>query len=52
VYLKDRPYIFAAMATFLEHEETGDRAITAASRAVFEYFSRIAHASEYGRAIK
>ena len=52
VFLKDRPYIFAAMTTFLEHEKTGDAAITAASRAVFEYFSRVARASEYGRAIK
>jgi beta-lactamase class A len=52
VYLKNRPYIFVAMTTFLQHEETGDEAITAASRAVFDYFSRLAHASEYGRAIK
>jgi beta-lactamase class A len=52
VFLKNRPYIFAAMTTFLDHEEIGDAAITAASRAVFEYFSRIAHASEYGRAIR
>jgi beta-lactamase class A len=52
VYLKNRPYAFAAMTTFLQQEETGNAAITAASRAVFEYFSRLAHASEYGRAIK
>ena len=37
VYLKDRPYIFAAMSTFLDHEEQGDAAITAASRAAFDY---------------
>src|SRR5258707_7789579 len=52
VYLKDRPYIFAAMATFLEKEETGDAAITTASQAVFDYFSRLARASEYGRVIR
>jgi beta-lactamase class A len=52
VYLKNRPYIFAAMSTFLAHEETGDAAITAASHAVFEYFSRLAHASDFGRAIR
>jgi beta-lactamase class A len=52
VFLKERPYVFAAMSTFLEHEDTGDAAITAASRAAFDYFSRMAHASEYGRVIK
>jgi beta-lactamase class A len=52
VYLKNRPYVFAAMTTFLEQEEKGDEAIAASSRSVFEYFSRLAHASDYGRAIK
>ena len=52
VLLKDRPYIFSAMATFLEHEETGDAAITTASQAAYDYFARRAHASEYGRVIK
>ena len=52
VLLKNRPYVFVAMSTYLEHEETGDAAITAASRIVFDYFARLAHASEYGRAIR
>ena len=52
VLLKNRPYIFVAMSTFLQNEESGNAAITAASRAVFEYFSRIGHASDYGRAIR
>jgi beta-lactamase class A len=52
VYLKDRPYIFAAMSTFLARAEAGTAAITTASRHVYEYFSRLAHASEYGRAIR
>jgi beta-lactamase class A len=52
VYLKNRPYVFSAMTTFLDSEEKGDAAITAASRATFEYFSRLAHASDYGRAIR
>jgi beta-lactamase class A len=52
VFLKDRPYIFVAMATFLESDAIGDAAITTASRAAFDYFSRLAHASDYGRAIK
>lgn len=52
VFLKNRPYIFAAMATYLEHETTGDAAITAASKHTFDYFARLAHASDYGRVIK
>jgi beta-lactamase class A len=52
VLLEDRPYIFAAMATYLEREEKGDAAITEASEAAFAYFSRLANASEYGRIIK
>jgi beta-lactamase class A len=52
VLLADRPYIFVAMSTFLQSEESGNAAITAASRAAFEYFSRLAHASDYGRAIR
>jgi beta-lactamase class A len=52
VLLKNRPYVFVAMATYLENEETGDAAITSASRAAFDYFARVAHASEYGRAIR
>ena len=52
VFLKDRPYIFSAMVTYLEHEESGDAAVTAASRAVFDYFARLAHASGFGRIIK
>ena len=51
-YLENRPYIFSAMTTFLDSAEKGDAAITAASRAAFEYFSRLSHASEYGRAIR
>jgi beta-lactamase class A len=52
VFLEARPYIFVAMATYLDHEEKGDAAVTAASEAVFAYFSRLANASEYGRIIK
>jgi beta-lactamase class A len=52
VFLKGRPYIFAAMSTFLARQEEGDAAITAASRATFDYFARMAGASEYGRIIR
>ena len=52
VLLKNRPYVLVAMATFLKDEAAGNAAITATSRSVFEYFSRLAHASDYGRAIR
>jgi beta-lactamase class A len=52
VYVPGRPYVFAAMTTYLEENAAGDAAIAAASRAAFDYFSRLAKSSEYGRAIR
>lgn len=52
VYVKDRPYAFAAMTTYLKDGAAGDAAITAASRAAFEYFNRLAVSTEYGRRIR
>jgi beta-lactamase class A len=52
VYLEGRPYVIAVATTFLNDNAAGEAAITAASRAVFEYFSRLAKSSEYGRAIR
>jgi beta-lactamase class A len=52
VLLENRPYILVAMATYLEAGTSGDTAITHLSRAAFDYFSRLAHASGYGRAIR
>ena len=52
VYVPGRPYIFVATTTFLKDNAAGQAAITAASRAAFEYFSRIAKGSEYGREIR
>ncbi|MEO5897364.1 MAG: serine hydrolase [Vicinamibacterales bacterium] len=52
VYLPGRPYIFVAATTFLKDNAAGQAAITAASRAAFDYFSRIAKGSEYGREIR
>jgi beta-lactamase class A len=51
VYLATRPYIFAAMATYLQHDAEGEQAIEHASRAVYGYFSRLAAGTEYGRQI-
>lgn len=52
VYLKERPYLFAAMATWLRDDAAGDAAIADASRATYEYFERLAASSEYGRRIR
>ena len=52
VYVEGRPYIFAAMLTYLGNASSGDATIGAASRAVYEYFSRLATGSEYGRTIR
>jgi beta-lactamase class A len=52
VYVPGRPYILVATTTFLNNSAAGQAAITAASRAAFDYFSRLSKASEYGREIR
>lgn len=52
VYLPGRPYVFVAMTSWLQKDEEGERAIEELSRAAFEYFSRVAASSEYGRRIR
>jgi beta-lactamase class A len=52
VYVPGRPYIFVATTTFLKNNAAGEAAITAASRAAFDYFSRLSKGSEYGREIR
>jgi len=52
VYVPGRPYILVATTTFLKNSAAGQAAITAASRAAFDYFSRLSKASEYGREIR
>ena len=52
VYLPGRPYVFSAMTSYVRVESEGEEAIAAASRAAFEYFSRVARSSEYGRIIR
>jgi beta-lactamase class A len=41
VYVKNRPYVFCVMTTFLEDEAEGERAIEEMSRTAYEYFSRL-----------
>ena len=52
VYVLGRPYVFCALTTFLKDNAAGEAAITAASRGAFDYFTRLAKGSDYGRAIK
>jgi beta-lactamase class A len=52
VYVPGRPYVFAVMTGYLKQAGDGERAITDASRAAFDYFSRLARSSEYGRIIR
>jgi beta-lactamase class A len=52
VYVRQRHYIFSAMLTYLNDNTAGDAAIASASRAVFDYFTRLSVSSEYGRAIR
>lgn len=51
VFLDRRPYIFVAMCAWLNQDADGERAIGQASRAAFDYFSRVAAGGRYGRFI-
>ena len=52
VYVQGRPYVLSVMTSYLTENAAGESAITAVSRAAFEYFNRLARSSEYGRAIR
>jgi beta-lactamase class A len=52
VYVPGRPYVFVAMGTFLREEAQPSRALEQLARASYEYFSRRATVSRYGRQIK
>jgi beta-lactamase class A len=52
VQVQDRPYVFVAMTTWLGRDADGERAITEASRAAYDYFSRLALSSEHGRRMR
>lgn len=47
-----RPYVFVAMTTWLGPRADGERAIEDLSRAAYDYFSRLATSSEYGRVVR
>jgi beta-lactamase class A len=52
VYAKGRPYVLAAMTTYLKSAAAGASAIEDASRTAYDYFSRVGAASEHGRRIR
>jgi beta-lactamase class A len=41
VFVKNRPFVFCVMTTFLREEAEGERAIVAIARAAYEYYSRL-----------
>jgi beta-lactamase class A len=51
VFLKNRPYAFSVMTTYLRSEDEGERAITELSRVAYEYFERLATSGMAGRRI-
>jgi beta-lactamase class A len=51
VYAKNRPFVFAAMTSYLADEAAGERAIEELSRTAYHYFSRLGAGGEYGRLI-
>ena len=51
VFLKNRPYAFAVMTTYLMNDAEGERAITEMSRVTYEYFERLATSGVAGRRI-
>jgi beta-lactamase class A len=51
ILIKNRPYIFCVMTTFLKDEKDGSAAIRKISALAYSYFDRVARASEYGRVV-
>ena len=51
VFVKNRPYAFSVMTTYLKNEDEGERAITEMSRAAYQYFERLATSGVAGRRI-
>jgi beta-lactamase class A len=49
VSAKNRPYVFAAMSSYLADEAAGERAIEELSRVAYGYFSRLGAGSSLGR---
>jgi len=51
VLVPGRPYVLVMMCAWLRDDAEGERAIEAASRAAYAYFTRLAAGGDYGRLI-
>ncbi|HEY3380612.1 MAG TPA: serine hydrolase [Vicinamibacterales bacterium] len=51
VFVENRPYIISVMATYLQDDDAGNKAIEDLARVAYGYFSRLAAGTEYGRQI-
>jgi beta-lactamase class A len=49
VFVKNRPYVFSVMTTFLKSDEEGESAIVDMSRAAYDYFERLGSGGVAGR---
>ncbi len=49
VFVRNRPYAFVVMTTFLKDEAEGERAIEEISRSAYQYFSRLGASGPEGR---
>jgi beta-lactamase class A len=52
VYVPGRPYVFVVMGTFLRETDDIERPLQDLARASYDYFSRRATVSAYGRALR
>jgi beta-lactamase class A len=52
VYVPGRPYVFVVMGTFLRETDNIERPLQDLARASYDYFSRRATVSAYGRALR
>jgi len=50
VFVPKRPFAIAVMTAYLQHDRDGNDAIAKIAGAAYEYFSRVARSSPYGRA--
>lgn len=50
-FVPGRPYIVCGMFTYLKDEKQGEESLARIGRLAFDYFDRVARASEYGRIV-
>jgi beta-lactamase class A len=51
VFLKGRPFVVSVMGTYLRNEKAFEATISEIARLAYDYFDRVARASNYGRVI-